>query len=398
MMSDSKLFDLLPEPTSRLSPDLAVLEQNSLSVARHGRRTGEPCHRVHFGRDEPCAGCHVRDVLSRGYQGRWFLSVARDGRPSYYEITVVPVKDDEGRVVELIEFVRDATVAMGVEQHFIRTSEGLENEVAARAAELAELTTQATELRDLMLALRHEQAAMLQTEKMASLGSLAAGLAHEIHTPLGALLSNLDLLRRGLTRLEAVPPAAGVPEQLAIFRRLLDLQQTAAERIHRIIRSLREFSHLDRAVEEEYDLHLGIDAALALLQHLTRDRIEVVRDLGDLPRVRCRPDAINQVFMNLLQNAVQAIEGQGTIRVRTSRDGSDHVLVEVSDTGRGIAPENLRRVFEPGFTTKPRGIGTGLGLAITYSTVRDHGGSIDLESECGRGTVFRVRLPVRGKA
>ena len=164
----------------------------------------------------------------------------------------------------------------------------------------------------------------------------------------------------------------------------------------KILGSLRIFAHLDKAEVEEYDLHVGIDAALALLSHALRGRVEVERDYGDLPHVICRPDAINQVFMNLLENASTAIEGEGRISVRTRLLEGDQVELVFSDTGKGIKAENLQRVLEPGFTTKPRGVGTGLGLAIVKSTIDDHGGSIELTSSVGEGTTFRLVLPVRG--
>jgi two-component system NtrC family sensor kinase len=164
----------------------------------------------------------------------------------------------------------------------------------------------------------------------------------------------------------------------------------------KILGSLRIFAHLDKAEVEEYDLHVGIDAALALLSHALRGRVEVERDYGDLPQVLCRPDAINQVFMNLLENASTAIEGEGRISVKTRLLAADRVELTFSDSGKGIKPENLERVLEPGFTTKPRGVGTGLGLAIVKSTIDDHGGKIELTSQPGQGTTFRIALPVRG--
>jgi signal transduction histidine kinase len=150
---------------------------------------------------------------------------------------------------------------------------------------------------------------------------------------------------------------------------------------------------------ESYDLHEGIDAALALLSHEIGSRIEIETDYGELAPVICRPDALNQVFMNLLENAVAAIEERGRIRISTRIDAArpDEVMLEFEDNGRGIAPENMARILEPGFTTKPRGVGTGLGLPIAQRTISDHGGRIEVRSELGKGTIFTLHLPIRGR-
>ncbi len=399
------VFESIPEVISCLRTDLTVRGQNRMSVEKFGSHTDMPCYTAHFGRDSPCPGCMVDEVLERGRGGHWFLTDERDDKTSYYEITVAPVLDGEGKVVELVEVIRDATMTLALEQHLIRNSEQLEAEVERRAEELAGLTSRTRELRGELEALRKDQAALVQTEKMASVGRLAAGLTHEIHTPLGALMSNLDMLQRCQLRADEQLASASAPagEKLAelekvvrMCRELLELQRLAAERIHKIVHSLRNFAHLDRAVEEPYDVHEGIDAALALLNHEMKGRIEVVRQYGKLPPVVCKPDAVNQVFMNLLQNATHAIEQQGRIGIRTWVEGDD-ALLEFEDSGKGIPAENQAKIFEPGFTTKPRGVGTGLGLAIAFGTMRDHGGEITLESAPGR-TVFTLRLPLRGKS
>ncbi len=315
-------------------------------------------------------------------------------------MTVAPVCDEDGKVVELIEILRDATLSFAVEKHLISTSEQLETEVETRTREIGLLSEQTDQLRENLKALREDQSALIQTEKMASVGRLAAGLTHEMHTPLGALMSNAEMLRRCIDQLQET--TAGMPDvpvlakQVATAAKLLDLQRLAAERMKKILGSLRIFAHLDKAEVEEYDLHVGIDAALALLSHSMRGRVEVEKDYGDLPHVICRPDAINQVFMNLLENASTAIEGEGRIAVRTRLLDDQRVELVFEDSGKGIRPEDLGRVLEPGFTTKPRGVGTGLGLAIVKSTIDDHRGTIELTSRLGEGTTFRHTLPERG--
>ena len=393
------LFDKVPEVMSLLGTDLGVRSQNLLSRQRYGDGGGRPCYEVHFGRDSRCPGCNVDSVLTGGTTGRWFLTDQRGDKPDYFEVTMAPVLDRDGKVEGLIEVIRDATVSFAVEQHLIRTSEELEGEVERRTKELDRIGRQTDELRENLAALRRDQAAVVQTEKMASVGRLAAGLTHEMHTPLGALVSNADMLRRTVQRMKeqlegAGEEAAPLRKQVETSAELLELQRLASERLRKIVGSLRMFAHLDRAEEEAYDLHEGIDAALALLRHQITGRIEIDIDYGELPPVYCRPDAINQVFMNLLENAVAAIEEQGTIRIATRVDGDD-VVLEFADSGKGIPAEALSRVFEPGFTTKPRGVGTGLGLAIALRTMSDHGGTIEIESEPGQGTRFTLRMPVR---
>jgi two-component system NtrC family sensor kinase len=155
---------------------------------------------------------------------------------------------------------------------------------------------------------------------------------------------------------------------------------------------LKTFARLDEAEWKSADLREGMDSTLALVAHLHRDRIEVVRDYGDVPPIACHPGQLNQVFMNLLVNAIQAIEGPGTIRVRLGAD-AEALTIDVEDTGRGIAPEHLPRVFDPGFTTKGVGVGTGLGLAISHRIIEAHGGTIDVASRPGTGSTVTVRLP-----
>ena len=175
---------------------------------------------------------------------------------------------------------------------------------------------------------------------------------------------------------------------------LTKVSQTAAERIMTIVGSLRRFARLDEAELDEVDLHEGIENTLTLVQHELKNRIQVEKDYGEIPRVKCYPNRLNQVFMNLLVNASHAIEGQGTIAIKTRQQG-DNVLIEFKDSGRGIPQENLQRIFDPGFTTKGSGVGTGLGLSIVYRIVQDHQGSIQVESGVGKGSTFRLLLPIQ---
>jgi signal transduction histidine kinase len=235
--------------------------------------------------------------------------------------------------------------------------------------------------------------------RLATLGMLMAGVAHELNTPLGALSSNHDSLKRALARLQDILADEVVePSELEEVRRVvralagvMRVNDMAMQRVGELVTSLRSFGRPDRADVGTVDLHEGLDTAVTLLRHEMRDRIEVVREYGDIPPIECYPQQINQIFMNLLLNAVHAIPAQGTITIRTERV-PDGVAVAVADTGVGIAAEHMGRIFEPGFTTKGARVGMGLGLPIARRTVERHGGRIDVTSVPGQGTTFTVRL------
>lgn len=247
-----------------------------------------------------------------------------------------------------------------------------------------------------------ELAELVNAAKMATLGTLVAGIAHELNTPLGALNSNHDVLDRALARLSTILEDERVDEtELDQVRRIVRavgevtrVNTLAVHRMIEIVESLRSFGRLDRAELDTLDVHEGIESALALLRHRMGDGIRAVRDFGALPPLECRPAQLNQVFMNLLLNAVQAIDGQGTITVRTRATDAE-LVVEIADTGVGIAPENLERIFEPGFTTKGRRVGMGLGLPICRQVVENHHGRIEVRSSKGGGTTAVVALPLR---
>lgn len=252
--------------------------------------------------------------------------------------------------------------------------------------------------------LRDTQAQLVQSEKMASLGNLVAGVAHEINTPIGSIHANADVARRALEIVRTATREGTFsisPEMEEKFERAVRIlieanaiTRTATDRIVGIVRSLRNFARLDEAELKEVDLHEGIESTLTLVHHEYKDRIEIKRAYGELPLVRCYPNQINQVFMNILVNAIHAIAETGTITI-TTRAAGDGVTVSFADTGRGIDREDLARIFDPGFTTKGVGVGTGLGLSIVYRIVQRHHGDIKVESTPGAGTTFTLSLPVR---
>lgn len=290
----------------------------------------------------------------------------------------------------------------------------LEHLVAERTAEL---TRANAELNSLNVELADTHSQLLHAEKMAAVGQLAAGVAHEMNNPLGFVTSNLTSLKRYQENLLALVDAyderlahRGSAEDMAAIAALrkdrefdyirndvADLLRDCNEglaRMQRIVSDLKDFSRVGEEQWQSVDLHRGLDSTLSVVGSEIRGKAEVVRDYGLLPTIDGLPGQLNQAFMNLLMNAAQAIPERGRITVRT-RVADDHVVVEVADTGVGIPPENLSRIFEPFFTTKPVGQGTGLGLSIVYGIVKRHGGHIEVESQAGAGACFRVLLPIR---
>lgn len=250
---------------------------------------------------------------------------------------------------------------------------------------------------------RQLEAQLVQSEKMAALGQLVAGVAHEINTPIGSIHSTADVSRSALDIIKSVlqaTPMSDEPQEKKMQRALKILDEScstyklASERIVEVVRSLKNFSRLDEAERKEADLHEGIDTTLTLLRHELKHGIKVVKNYSDLPKVDCLPNQLNQVFMNILVNAVHAMEGKGTITITTENSG-DAVTIKFADTGKGIPKQNLQRIFDPGFTSKGVGVGTGLGLSISYQIIEKHGGAIEVESEVGKGSTFTIRIPRR---
>lgn len=283
---------------------------------------------------------------------------------------------------------------------------------------IAMLSKMNDEIRRVNKHLEDTQNQLLQSGKMASIGQLAAGVAHEINNPVGYINSNLGTLQKYLkdvfTMLDAYEQAesllAANPETLANIRALRDRfdiaflkedvsalmseSQEGIARVKKIVRELKDFSHIDEAEWQWVNIHNGLDSTLNIVWNEIKYKAEVVKEYGSLPDVECLPSQLNQVFMNMLVNAAHAIEERGTITLRSGAQGEE-VWVEFSDTGKGISPENLNRIFDPFFTTKPVGKGTGLGLSLSYSIVQKHHGRIEVSSEVGKGTTFRIWLPVK---
>jgi two-component system NtrC family sensor kinase len=228
---------------------------------------------------------------------------------------------------------------------------------------------------------------------MRSLGQLVAGVAHELNNPIGFVHANLQLLDEYVTRLlqPGLDPEKRRKTQEAIGK-LLGRSREGTDRVKRIVQDLRTFSRTDQAELQQVSLNEEIDRTLALIEPRLKG-IEVVRDYGELPPVRCFAGQLNQVFLNLLMNSCDALDGRGSIRIET-RAAPPGVVLRFSDDGPGMPAAVLSRIFEPFFTTKPVGKGTGLGLSLSHGIVARHGGSMEVESEPGAGARFTIRLPL----
>jgi two-component system, NtrC family, sensor kinase len=289
-------------------------------------------------------------------------------------------------------------------------SRGLEDKVRVRTEQLR---TAHEELQAAYRQLQATQMQLIQREKMASVGQLVAGVAHELNNPIGFVYSNVTTLEdfvrrlRGMLevyrraplaeaereRVQAEWDARKIDYALKYLDTMTDGIKEGAERARKIVRDLRVFARTGDDVWQPVDLHQELESSLTLLNHLLKDRITVARKFGDLPPVECIRSQIDQVFLNLLANAAQAISGPGGITIESRAEDGVAVIV-VSDTGPGIPTDVIGRIFDPFFTTKPVGEGTGLGLSISYEIVKKHGGDIRVESPVGGGAVFTLRIPL----
>ena len=319
----------------------------------------------------------------------------RDQPDTWVLTTKMPLRDDTGAVVGTFGISRDITRRRRIEA-----------DLQARMLELTALNSKLTEA----------QNQLLQSEKMASVGQLAAGVAHEINNPIGFVKSNLNSLRGQVADLlqvlsayqDAEPALAGNHDVLAAIARaksqadleflredvvnLISESLEGVNRVKKIVDNLKDFSRIDTAEWHYANLENGLESTLNIVWNEIKYKAAIKKVYGGLPEIECIASQLNQVFMNLLVNAAQAIDEHGVITLSTGFD-ADFVWVEVADTGSGIKPEHLSKVFEPFFTTKAVGKGTGLGLSLAYGIVQKHRGKLEVSSELGKGSVFCVTLP-----
>jgi two-component system NtrC family sensor kinase len=343
--------------------------------------------------------------------GKLFETVEEHVLPSgdtlYVQVIKTPLYDPSGKIIGIQGIFWDVTERKRAEE-----------QLQAKNLLLEEL---ARKERQSYQALKQAQSRLVQTEKLAGLGQMVAGVAHEINNPLSFVNNNVAVLQRDLRELrellgmylqaDAVLVAAQPElfERIKAFRNRIDIDYTlnnldgliqrtrdGLSRIQQIVKDLRVFARLDEGELNEVDLNEGIASTVNIIQgHAKKKGIKIETDLGPLPPVTCFPAKINQVIMNLLTNAIDACDEGDKVTVR-SRADDQAVQIDVIDAGRGIDPAIRNRIFDPFFTTKPVGVGTGLGLSISYGIVQDHGGTIEVDSTPGEGSRFSIRLPVRG--
>lgn len=392
----------------------------------------------------------MENILSDLYQNRYRSSLAI---PDAYEaegffpklgangrwlfFTAAPLRNTKGTIVGAIETLQDITerkvaesalmtaqleVEQIVEQRTGQIEElniVLKEDVGRREMAERELLKRNAELNLLNDKLSMAQEHLVQSEKLASIGQLAAGVAHEINNPIGYIFSNFGMLEKYLTSLfemltlyEQAEHACSNPEifsQLQHKREELevdflkqdipDLMKESKEgivRVRKIVQDLKDFSHVESKPEWQFsNLNQGIDSTLNVVNNEVKYRADIIKQYGDIPEVQCMLPEINQVVMNLVVNAAHAMGTErGKIYVRTGCD-SETAWLEVQDTGSGIPKDVIPRIFDPFYTTKPVGKGTGLGLSLSYGIVQKHHGRIEVQTEQGRGTTFRVTLPLR---
>ncbi|MFZ6645308.1 ATP-binding protein [Undibacterium sp. TJN25] len=381
---------------------------------------------------------HISEFYSQKYKGSQLIKGAYEADDFFPNLglsglwihfTAAPLYNSKGEIVGAIESLEDITERREAESALRQAHDNLENLVKKRTAQLAadirqretvehELIRRNTELTELNAQLSKAQEQLLQSEKLASIGQLAAGVAHEINNPVGYIFSNFGTLENYMASLfqmlqayEESEQHISAPEVTARLKQLRDqieldflkedipvLMQQSKEgivRVRKIVQDLKDFSRVDNNQEWQWaNLHQGIDSTLNIVNNEIKYKADVIKDYGPIPDIECLPSQINQVIMNLVVNASHAIGNErGTIRIRTTVQ-DDTVSLEVSDTGCGIPKELVSRIFDPFFTTKPIGKGTGLGLSLSYGIVKKHNGQILVSSEAGKGSVFTIVLPI----
>lgn len=327
----------------------------------------------------------------------------------WFELILTPCFS-EGQMRYLAGALFDMTDAKMIEEQMMELNDSLEEMVEEQTRHLKQANDE----------LKATQSQMLQNEKMASIGQLAAGVAHEINNPMGFITSNFKSLGKHLAKIEEYLQAqdhvlkvcedAKEINELRLLRKKLkvdylledgrDLIEESLEgagRVQQIVLNLKSFSRVDRAEVQSADLNECIDSTLAIVWNELKYKVSLEKDYGQLDPLRCLPQQLNQVFLNILINAGQAIEKQGVIKIKTWQD-SQRQFVAISDSGKGIPAEIRHKIFEPFFTTKEAGKGTGLGMSISYDIIKKHGGEICLDSELGVGTTFTLAFPRVGIA
>ena len=365
-----------------ITPEKEIVEVNQAFLKQMGYTweevIGRTCHEVFQNVMYPCEPgdivCPMNEVVRNKRPHHQVLTrVDHNGERRFIKLTIFPIWEKDGKISRFIEISRDITE---------RKKE--EEEITGRLEHMVEERTRQLE---------ETHAKLLHQDKMASLGKLSASVVHEINNPIAGMLNLLMLIKR------VIDEGSVNQEEIEQFKRYIDLMETETRRISRIVSNLLAFSRQSKMKVKDVDLNRIIEKTLFLNSNLLKiNGIKVEKDLSrDLPDIMGSEDQLQQVFMNLISNAAVAMEvpGGGILRIETEHSlKNDSIIAKVQDTGVGISKENLKQLFEPFFTTKKRGKGVGLGLSVAYGIIAEYHGSINVESEIGKGTTFVVELPL----
>ena len=422
------VLDSLQEEIVSLDKDLNIVSVNQAFTERLGcepaEAVGRNCFEAVHSESRPLYADEIKpmvqEVLDSG-KGSKRLLAGEDiqGASTYLQISCLPIRDENQQVFQVV------VVAQDISEDRRKTEEihSLNEQLLESSAQIENKNKK---LENTLKRLEDTQTQMLQSEKMASIGQLAAGVAHEINNPTGFVSSNLktlsdyqddigELIRKYKVLISALTSDANKSKlddaladqirQLIDFENEIDVDflmeditdligdcREGTERIKKIVIDLKDFAHPGEDRLQDTDINNGLVSTLNVVNNEIKYKATIHRDFGDIPLVKAYPQQLNQVFMNILVNAAQAISNKGDIHISTRRL-DEEVEVQIRDTGCGIAPENLTKIFDPFFTTKDVGKGTGLGMNIAYNIIKKHNGSIDVKSEVGEGTVFTIRIP-----
>ncbi len=353
----TNLINSIDDEILVIDPDFRIVSANRAALSRLGRAEdeviGQYCHEACYGRPDPCGvperDCPVRETFRSGVSSSADRSFVANGEPRHFEQYVSPVRNEKGDVVEVVKISRDVTRRRKLEEQLV------------------------------------------QSERLISLGQLAAGVAHQINNPIGIIVNRIDCIKRESR-------AGATPESLQSD---LEAMADSAWRVAEITRNLATFSRESPMTMESMNINEALASALDFARMQAVDKsVAFDTDLQpDLPKIRGDIRKLEQCLVNILLNAVDAIAHEGRIAVETSiaSNRDRKIRIRITDNGSGISPEQLGKIFNPFFTTKDVGKGTGLGLSISYGIVKDHGGQLEASSVPGEGTTFTIMLPIEEK-
>ena len=406
---------------------LTVKEKELVNIGASVATGCKPCTDYHFKKVRQAGATdeEIKDAIT-------YAMLVRDSAKEVMEnyglqqMESALEKDDDGRIVETtrikelvsvaaayavncttnlkrhMEAARVVGITEGEIEAVLHAASFIQGEAAYYVDQIFKLKRKSDELEKLLDELKTTQAKLVQSEKMAGLGKVVSGFVHELNTPIGAIKGAVDVYARSVSNIQSVLEESQTIDEIKRSDQLqksmrclednINVAMAASERIANITDSLKSFARLDESAFQKASIHEGLDSALTLLESETKDRIRIVKDYGSVPMIHCYPGELNQVFMHLLTNAVEAIRGKGVIRIHTFVQ-NENIHVQITDTGIGILPDQKEGIFEPNFRKNGPRVKAGLGLFTSYNIVQNHKGHIEVESDVGKGSTFTVILP-----